>query len=1373
MNPVGRISQYYYCQTQSPIKTFGDMALHFLVWKPYNGMKKILRFSCLILLLNLFLSLCIPVNAHAVNVSFALQIGSEKGISDGQFSEPTGIAIAPDGNIYVVDSENNRVQIFNSGGQFIKTFGTKGKGNGQFRTPFGIAIGADSRLFITDSKNGRIQVFDKDGGILYSFGRDGSSDSELSYPMGIALDDQERVFVADSGNSRIAVFTIDGLFLNNIGTKGNGADQLYEPTAVATSIDGRVWITDTGNNRVQLFDTKGKYLASIGSQGSERNSFLKPTGVAIDPSGKVIVVDSGNSRLHVLNSKGVFLGLFGSKGNGRAQFREPQSVFSTSSLCYIADTGNHRIQVFNLGKEEDPAQFHPFIQAPLEDRVSFHKTIPVSAADIAVGSKGNLFILDKEAAKVIVMDMNGNIINSFGAKGIKQGMLSEPSGIALDENDNIYISDTGNSRIQVIDSGGGYLFEFGGSGSSDGKLNNPQGIIYTKGRLWISDTGNNRIQTFSKDGIYLGQFGKSGSEDGMLNKPMDIAMSSRGELYVADFGNGRIQVFSQDGRFLRALGKKGEGRGEFTGPRSIFIDSEDRVFVLESYKKNRVQVFDSMDRYLRKFGAAGNGRLDIGKASAITLISQADNIFIAIADTVNKRLQLLSLKDAPVKAPEGVHMAAIEGNGVNIRWTKAPESFVKGYKIYAAKDNTAGFRVVDEISTPSFNLEYQKDNPYSIYGITTVAKGGLEGPMAVVYPLGFLLFTQKDYEGAIQESERVIKIDPKNIDAYLLMGKSLNALGKSGEAMNTLKTAIEADNDDTRARIELGRIYIDNNLPDKAIAEFQAITAALPKEAIAYNLTGKAFLKKKMFSEAIDAFATASKLDPASDTFKQDLNQAYEEKRRTEQGKMAGPLIDIQNVTINKVFSSLYKFYNTTPIGEIKITNNSAETFPKIKVSLKVLNYMDFSTDREVKNIKPGATKTIPLYASFNNKILEIVEDAPAQAAIEASYYIEQKEEKTTLTIPFTIYNRNAITWITPAMTAAFVTPKDEPVKDFARGLVQMYPDHSTALTNKQMAAAMLIFDALGAYGIVYSPDPNNPYEKVSTDIGAVDSLQYPRETLKLKTGDCDDLATLIAALLENLGIETALIGTPGHLHLMFKLDIDPKRADTVSLNPEQYVILDNQIWIPLEATALGSPFNEAWYKGSEIYYRWEKNKKVEITKIHDAWAAYQPATLPPATWSPTLPTKDKIDAIMALEINLQKAKKIMGLIKPYQEILGKNPNDLNVRMQLGLIYADNELYAEAMNEFNNIIALDSTYADAYTNIGNIYLLSGKIDNALENYKKAEALSSDDAEIKINLAIAYYKKGMLREAQTKFKEAVDIKPLIKYEKGFLDSLLFQ
>src|SRR3972149_4052280 len=236
--------------------------------------------SCGLLLL---FFLCLPVNVHSVNVSFIRQIGSERGAGNGQFYEPTGVAVAPDKRLYVVDSVNNRIQIFSRDGEFIKSFGTKGKGDGQFSIPFGIAAGADGRVFVTDSKNSRVQVFDTDGGFLYSFGRGGGRDGELSYPLGIAVDEQERIFIADSGNGRIAVFTMDGLFLDNIGSKGRSPGQLYNPTGVALSIDGKIWVTDTGNNRVLVFDTHGKHLASIGSEGRERNNFSRPSGLAFGP----------------------------------------------------------------------------------------------------------------------------------------------------------------------------------------------------------------------------------------------------------------------------------------------------------------------------------------------------------------------------------------------------------------------------------------------------------------------------------------------------------------------------------------------------------------------------------------------------------------------------------------------------------------------------------------------------------------------------------------------------------------------------------------------------------------------------------------------------------------------------------------------------------------------------------------------------------------------------------------------------------------------------------------------------------------------------------------------------------------------------------
>ncbi|MBI3756232.1 MAG: NHL repeat-containing protein, partial [Deltaproteobacteria bacterium] len=103
----------------------------------------------------LFVFLCFPCNSYSVNISFSLQIGSERGSGNGQFYEPAGIAVSSDNRIYVVDSENNRVQIFDQAGQFIKAFGAKGKETGQFRMPYGIAIGADGKLFVTDSKNSR------------------------------------------------------------------------------------------------------------------------------------------------------------------------------------------------------------------------------------------------------------------------------------------------------------------------------------------------------------------------------------------------------------------------------------------------------------------------------------------------------------------------------------------------------------------------------------------------------------------------------------------------------------------------------------------------------------------------------------------------------------------------------------------------------------------------------------------------------------------------------------------------------------------------------------------------------------------------------------------------------------------------------------------------------------------------------------------------------------------------------------------------------------------------------------------------------------------------------------------------------------------
>lgn len=1669
------------------------------------------------LLLFYFLILPATDNAHAFKVSFNLQIGT-KGSEKGQLQNPSGIAASKDGIIHVVDSKNHRIQSFSSTGESKSVIGSKGEGDGQFSSPYAIALSPDGKLFVTDSGNHRVQVFDKDGKFLYSFGKKGNSDGEMSYPKGIAVDKQERVYVVDSGNRRIAVFTIDGVSLDAFGEKGEGKGQFYDPAGIAASNDGLLWVTDSGNNRIQVFDAKGTFRMSLGSKGSGKDNLLYPTGVSIDPFGRVAVVDGGNGRIQILNSKGELLGSLGSKGEGRAQFVDPQSVhLDESGNCYIADSGNNRVQLFSMknGTEER------LVEAPLSGRLSLVETLPVRVSDVAVASSGNIYLLDRQEAKVTILDKGYNRVGSFGKSGKDKGMFSDPSSITIGDNGHIFVSDTGNHRIQVFDKDGKYLYEFGGKGSTDGKLYNPGGLALKMGKLWVADTGNCRIQIFSPDGIFLGRFGKKGSASGELSQPMDLGVDSKGYVYVADYGNSLVQVFSAEGKLIGVIGRKGAGKGEFLGPKGVVVDDDDRVFVIESEKgvfgggNNRIQVFNQKREFLYRFASYGKGRGEINSAESISY-SNTDNVNLFLSDTGNGRLYIFALNDVPTP-PKGVKLESDE-NGVKLSWQKSQESFINGYRVYGAREPQSGYGKLADVKAQEtvVELKHRKESPDYYYGVTALAKGGLESPTvtltdkfrigydrylagkfddasakfsdllnedpsnnralyyvglsylasgtpdgvekakeafsklstangfeesarlnmgkialmqgrfsdaeselnrvveinsesaegysllgracveqgflqkalecltkaaeldpatpgvfeslglayykskayekaissyekglsvdtnnnlfhkylgetylamrnikkareefkiflgkspddvsarlrlaetalelkdgqealehanivlgknkdnpearivrgkaqlllgkkedallafkgaveldakneegrymtafvykelnltkegmealqklielnknheaghllmaemlaagnkekaieeyrtvqrinpknpSVYFPLGKLLVEKKDYDGARKELETAIKYEAGNVEAHILLGSALRTLGRNGEAINVFQSILEINKESFIAHQELGKIYMDNGIMDKAIGEFKTAATLAPQSAGVQLFLGRAFLKKLRFDEAIEAFSVAVKIDP-QESAKNELNEAYEAKKKFIGAKQNVPVIEIGDATIHKVFASLYKYYNDNPIGEIKISNNSDETFSSIKVSIRIMKYMDFPADKEIKDVKPRGIETVPLHALFNNKILEIVEDTPAQAEVEISYYRAGKEEKNKLTIPFTIYNRNSITWDVPAMTGAFVTPKDEPVKEFARGLVQQYSDNSSFM-NKQMSTAMLVFDALGAYGMAYSSDPNNPYEKVSLGGGAIDSMQYPRETLKLKSGDCDDLSTLIAALLENLGIETAYIETPGHLHLMFRLDIDPDKVDAISLNPEQYVIIENKVWIPLEATAVGSSFSEAWYKGSEIYYRWQKEKKVEITKVHDAWVKYQPATLPPAAWSPTLPAKEKIDAIMAMEVNLQKTKKILALIKPLQDKLAKTPKDTKARMQLGLIYGENDLFAEAMNEFNEIIAIEPANAEAFTNLGNTWFGAGKLDNALENYKKAETISQKDAEIKVNLAIVYYKKGMVKEAQKKLSEAVEIKPEIKDERSFLYSQLFR
>jgi DNA-binding beta-propeller fold protein YncE len=121
---------------------------------------------------------------------------------NGMFWNPSDLAIDDQGYLFVTDTFNNRVQVFDHDGTFVRRFGTWGRDPGQLIKPRGIAIDAEGRVFVTEIGGNRLQVFDREGRHLAAFGSEGRKDGQFDCPYGVVVLDHE-LLVADNQNRRI------------------------------------------------------------------------------------------------------------------------------------------------------------------------------------------------------------------------------------------------------------------------------------------------------------------------------------------------------------------------------------------------------------------------------------------------------------------------------------------------------------------------------------------------------------------------------------------------------------------------------------------------------------------------------------------------------------------------------------------------------------------------------------------------------------------------------------------------------------------------------------------------------------------------------------------------------------------------------------------------------------------------------------------------------------------------------------------------------------------------------------------------------------------------------------------------------------------
>ena len=247
----------------------------------------------------------------------------------GEFTWPTSIDVAGDGNVYVADEYHSSISFFapdrimtypeaDPDGESLGSWGEPGSEEGQLKGPTGIEFDEDDNLYVVDSRNDRVQKFTKAGEYISGWGAQGGGPGEFDRPWGITVDGAGDVYVADWGNHRVQKFDAEGNHLLTFG--GDGLDVIKHPSAVAVDSEGDVYVVDWGNRRVQIFDPAGDVITALygdadgfskagiyninrdpesmkklnASEGTMERlaTFGRPLGIAIDEKDRVIVTDA-------------------------------------------------------------------------------------------------------------------------------------------------------------------------------------------------------------------------------------------------------------------------------------------------------------------------------------------------------------------------------------------------------------------------------------------------------------------------------------------------------------------------------------------------------------------------------------------------------------------------------------------------------------------------------------------------------------------------------------------------------------------------------------------------------------------------------------------------------------------------------------------------------------------------------------------------------------------------------------------------------------------------------------------------------------------------------------------------------------------------